>query len=933
MRAGAARFAEARFVGARFVGARFAAGLASAALVATGALVGTSAAATVPVGVGTTSQAAAALPAVLPAADEVVESNVALIAEPTVSYVPGWNKASALNDGTEATPNGHGSVWGTYGEFDAQHWAQYDWQWPVTVSRSAVWFWNDANGAGNVLSPEAWHLEYKDAAGDFQPVDATTYPIATGTAQVLGPNEVTFTPVTTTALRLVLDAQERGTPDPYFAVAATEWQTWGTGGTEPEEPVDPNAPLAVEDVAVRTAVGSVPTLPDEVWVLPEDGPLTYVDAAWEPVTADDVDVLGTAEVAGTAGDAALVATVHVVADLESPVAEVDHTTTITTPGVAPVCARSVVAWHADGSADSTNPVTWETPDPAQYADAESFFAIEGAAAGFEPPVECTVWVLEPVVDNQAPGVVVDVDAAPASSGWYTSAPEVSVRVVEGGAPVESVELRVGDGEWQPYTEPLTVEQEGEVVVAARATDAEGRTGDAQRTLQVDTRAPQTGVEHVEGATSATFTLTPVDPEPGSGLSRTLFSYGPSSDPESSENVMWATYEEPFGVSLDAGATVYVHVRSQDLAGNQEATRTVELEPSGPVTVTPLAPTLTAPRCEEGEAVDGSLEVPDVAGVVYTVAGEVVSGALVIEPGESITLVARPATGHTFAGGAQVVSYVVTAAVPDCTPAPREVVPGTVTVTGVPQVGQRVTATADGWGPDGVRLAYQWYSGGTAILGGNVRSFVVGPDQVGATLSVRVTGFGDGLVTRSLMSGETATVVRGTFVPGRPTASGTMRVGATLTAKPGAWQPVPTAVTYRWYANGTQVAGATGPTLTLTSAHVGKRITVRVTGTRPGYTTASATSAARTWPLTAAVPRISGEPKVGSTLWAAPGTWGPGTVRLTYQWKVDGVAVPGATSRSFVPRGADRGDDVTVTVTGSRAGYTSTSRTSASVRVR
>lgn len=909
---------------------RLVAGLASAALVGTGALVGTSASATGP-HAGTTSTTSVRA-AALPAADEAVESNVALLGEVSVSYVPGWNKASALNDGTEATPDGHGSVWGTYGEFEAQHWAQYDWQWPVTVGRSAVWFWNDASGAGNVLSPEAWHLEYKDASGEFQPVDAATYPIATGTTQVLGPNEVTFTPVTTTALRLVLDAQERGTPDPYYAVAATEWQAWGTGGTEPEEPVDPDAPIAVEDVAVRTVVGDLPTLPDEVWVLPEDGPLTYVDATWDAVTADDVDELGTAQVAGTAGDEDLLATVHVVADLDSPVEEVDHTTTITTPGVAPVCARSVVAWHADGSADSTNPVTWETPDPAAYAEADAFFAVEGVAAGFEPAVECTVWVVEPVVDDQAPGVVVDVDAAPASSGWYTTAPEVSVRVVEGGAPVEQVELRVGDGAWQPYTEPVTVEAQGEVVVAARATDADDRTGDAERTLRVDTRAPETGVEHAVGATSATFTLTPVDPEPGSGLSRTLFSYGPSSDPESSENVMWATYEEPFGVSLDAGATVYVHVRSQDLAGNQEETRTVALEPQGPVAVTPLAPTLTAPRCVDGEAVDGSLEVPDVAGVVYTVGGETVSGTLVVEPGTTVTLVARPAAGHTFAGDAQVVSYVVTAAAPDCTPAPTEVLPGTVTVTGEPRVGERVTATAAGWGPDGVRLAYQWYAGGTAILGGNVRTLVVGADQVGQKLSVRVTGFGDGLVTRSLMSGETAAVAPGTFVVARPTVAGTMKVGATLTAKPGTWRPAPTAVTYRWYANGAQVAGATRSTLTLTTSLAGKAITVRVTGIRPGYATASATSAARTWPLTPVKPRLTGTPKVGSTLWAAPGVWGPGTVRLTYQWKVDGVAVPGATARSFVLRAAHRGDAVTVTVTGTRTGYTTTSRTSGPVRV-
>ncbi|AEI13376.1 Ig domain protein [Cellulomonas gilvus] len=905
---------------------RLVAGLSALTLV--GTLLGAGVAA------GTAASAATGVPAAaLAAADEVVETNVALIAEPTVSYVPGWNKASALNDGTEATPDGHGSVWGTYGQFEPQHWAQYDWQWPVTVSRSAVWFWNDANGSANVLSPAAWHLEYKDAAGDFQPVDVATYPIATGTAQVLGPNTVTFTPVTTTALRIVLDAQERGTPDPYYAVAATEWQAWGTGGTEPEEPVDPDAPIAVEDVAVRTLVGQAPSLPDEVWVLPENGPLTYVDATWDPVPAGDVGEIGTAAVVGTAGTVDLSATVHVVADLASPVDEVDHTTTITTPGVAPVCARSVTAWHTDGSADSTTPVTWDAADPADYAEPEQLFVVEGEVAGFAPPVECTVWVIAPVVDEEAPGVVVDVDSAPASSGWYTTAPQVSVRVVEGGAPVESVELRIGDGDWQPYTEPVTVDAQGAVTVAARATDTEDRTGEGTRALKIDTRAPVTGIDHVRGATSATFTLTPTDPEPGAGLSRTLFSYGPSTDPESSENVMWATYDEPFGVSLDADRPVYVHVRSQDLAGNQEETRTVELAATGPLAVTPAAPVLTAPRCVEGEAVDGSLAIPATTGVVYRIGGATVTGTVAVPAGQTVTVVARPATGYTFVGDAQVVSFVVTAAVPDCTPAPRHVEPGTVTVTGTPTVGRRLTATAAGWGPDGVRLAYQWYADGTAVLGGNAPSLVLTPAHAGATITVRATGFGDGLVTASLMSGPVGRVARATFVAPRPTVAGTLKVGSTLTARLGTWQPAPTGVTYRWLADGTTITGATGSTLRLTSKHVGKKIAVAVTGTRAGYTTVTVTSVARTWSLQAGAVTISGTPAVGKTLRADPGTWGPGTVTLRYQWKVNGVAVTGATSRTYTVRGADRGDKVTVTVTGSKTGFPTTSRTSGAVRIR
>src|SRR5690625_6585872 len=41
--------------------------------------------------------------------------------------------------------------------------------------------------------------------------------------------------------------------------------------------------------------------------------------------------------------------------------------------------------------------------------------------------------------------------------------------------------------------------------------------------------------------------------------------------------MWATYEDPFSVSL-RDVPVYVHVHAQDYAGHQEETQTIELPP-------------------------------------------------------------------------------------------------------------------------------------------------------------------------------------------------------------------------------------------------------------------------------------------------------------------------------------------------------------------
>ncbi|MBA3019723.1 hypothetical protein [Propionicimonas sp.] len=76
----------------------------------------------------------------------------------------------------------------------------------------------------------------------------------------------------------------------------------------------------------------------------------------------------------------------------------------------------------------------------------------------------------------------------------------------------------------------------------------------------------------------------------------------------------------------------------------------------------------------------------------------------------------------------------------------------------------------------------------------------------------------------------------------PVIAGKAKVGKKLTVRTGAWGPAPVALSYRWYANGVKIAGATGKTLKVTKAQRGKRITVKVTGTKAGY--ASVTRASK-----------------------------------------------------------------------------------------
>jgi hypothetical protein len=167
----------------------------------------------------------------------------------------------------------------------------------------------------------------------------------------------------------------------------------------------------------------------------------------------------------------------------------------------------------------------------------------------------------------------------------------------------------------------------------------------------------------------------------------------------------------------------------------------------------------------------------------------------------------------------------------------------------------------------------------------------------------------------------------------PTISGSAVVGGTLTAVTGVWKPATESVAYRWLRDGTPIDGATAATYTMVTGDAGAKLSVRVTGARAGYASTDVTSAGVTVPLLLTlgqtpVPTISGTAKLGATLTAVPGTWGPGTVSLAYQWLRDGAEIGGATAATHVVVGTDAGKAIAVRVTGSAQGYASVSKTSA-----
>jgi surface antigen len=255
------------------------------------------------------------------------------------------------------------------------------------------------------------------------------------------------------------------------------------------------------------------------------------------------------------------------------------------------------------------------------------------------------------------------------------------------------------------------------------------------------------------------------------------------------------------------------------------------------------------------------------------------------------------------------------------------------IVGVPTVGTAVTAAVGTWSPAPDTYSYQWMIDGVAIAGATAKTFTPTSSMPGRALTVQVTGTRAGAPAVRTVS-PPAVVSPGTLTSSsRPVVSGTAKVGQKLTATPGTWSRKSVTVTYQWFSGATAVDGATGSTYVARSSDAGRPLAVRVTGSRTGFTTATSTStptaAVAAGTLTRkAGPTVQGAPRVGSPLTATPGTWSPAATP-SYQWYAGTRAVAGATAATFTPSASERGATIRVRVTARRAGFTTTTATSAS----
>jgi len=142
--------------------------------------------------------------------------NVALISTPSTSYCSPWESIYALNDGYDPAHSNDRShlVYGNWNNPGTTQWVQYDFPGSYTISRCDVYWFDDDQG---IDLPASCAFKYWDGS-NWVPV---SNPQGLG---VLGNqfNITTFTPVTTTRIRLEITAK------PNYSTGILEWKVWGS---------------------------------------------------------------------------------------------------------------------------------------------------------------------------------------------------------------------------------------------------------------------------------------------------------------------------------------------------------------------------------------------------------------------------------------------------------------------------------------------------------------------------------------------------------------------------------------------------------------------------------------------------------------------------------------------------------------------------------
>lgn len=458
--------------------------------------------------------------------------NVALSAKASASVVTNWNDVNAINDGKAPQPtNSEADAWGTWGT-QGPYIATLTWDNPVRIDGSGILFHDDNGG---VRVPETYTMEYLDTDGNWQEV-----PNHSGYTTTKGAfSQLSFDSVTTTAVRV--DLPRRGNAYPGIV----EWEVYSEN------------PVSLAPVVVRTSVGNEPVLPENVEVVYRNGDRVLMPVNWQSIEPEKYAVEGSFEVYGEVAGIALLpkATVYVRSAPAAQVNVIHEQSVTTTVGVAPQLPSFAIVLYNDGSEEML-PVTWQDVDPQAYAEPGEF-VVQGAVPGTDKLASVTVTVNDS--GTQRPTITLVTEETPHESGWFGTDVTVVAHAEDAIETDPVIEIKSGE-EWVPYASPITITEEGQHTVTARAIAGDRISNEVTLAVNIDKSGPM--VESQFDQRSRVLSFEAVDS--ASGVASIEYQIG---DGE------WI----PYVGAVELATASVVNYRATDNVGNQSEVGNLSIE--------------------------------------------------------------------------------------------------------------------------------------------------------------------------------------------------------------------------------------------------------------------------------------------------------------------------------------------------------------------
>ncbi|MCL1839284.1 MAG: hypothetical protein FWG47_08275 [Propionibacteriaceae bacterium] len=227
-------------------------------------------------------------------------------------------------------------------------------------------------------------------------------------------------------------------------------------------------------------------------------------------------------------------------------------------------------------------------------------------------------------------------------------------------------------------------------------------------------------------------------------------------------------------------------------------------------------------------------------------------------------------------------------------------------------------------PASAKCSYQWYRSSAKIAGAVKKTYTVLSADYSKCLNVEVTVTANGK-TVAKKAGETTDTISSLITyAAKPNALPAQVVmGKELVATHADWEPAKVVVKYQWLRDGKAIAGATSSSYKTVKADLGKKISVKLTGSSAGVIALSITSNAAVVVAGFAhigTAKITGVNRVGGKLTVSNAGWSPKPKSYKYQWFRNGKPISKATKSSYTLTDADVATLISVQVNALNPNY-------------